>query len=44
MCWVAVRHKPDKIKKSNLTKMKEYMPNRLKLFDEMNFNMHPISN
>ena len=29
------------IKKSNIAKMNEFIPNRLKFFDEMNFNMYP---
>ena len=32
----------DKISESDLEKFNEFVPNRLKLFDEMNFNMHPI--
>jgi len=42
--WIAVRHKSDRISESDLKKFNEFIPNRLKLFDEMNFNMHPISN
>ena len=30
--------------KSDLEKFNEFVPNRFKLFDEMNFNMYPISN
>ncbi len=42
--WVVVRHKSDKISESDLKKFNEFVPNRLKFFDEMNFNMYPISN
>ena len=42
--WVVVRYKSDKISESDLKKYNEYIPNRLKMFDEMNFNTHPISN
>jgi len=44
MCWVAVRHKPNKIKKEDFKKINEYLANRFKFFDEMNWNVHPISN
>jgi len=42
VAWIAVRHKSDKISKSDLAKFNEFIPNRLKLFDEMNFNMRPL--
>jgi len=42
--WIAIRHKSDKISESDLKKFNEFIPNRLKLFDEMNFNMHPLEN
>ena len=42
VCWIVVRHKSDKISKSDLAKFNEFIPNRLKLFDEMNFNMYPL--
>jgi hypothetical protein len=40
--WIGVRYKSDKINKSDLGKFNEFIPNRLKLFDEMNFKMYPI--
>jgi len=40
--WIAVRYKSDGINKSDLTKFNEFIPNRLKFFDELNFNMHPL--
>ena len=42
VAWVAVRYMSDKISESDLKKFDEYIPNRLKMFDEMNFNMYPI--
>ena len=46
VCWIGVRYKSDKVRKRKITNMNEFMPNRLKFFDEMNFNMYPykISN
>ena len=44
VAWIAVRHKSDRISESDLAKFNQFIPNRLKLFDEMNFNMYPISN
>jgi len=40
--WIVVRHISNKISKSDLEKFKKFIPNRLKLFDEMNFNVHPL--
>jgi len=40
--WVVVRYLSDKISKSDLAKFKKFIPNRLKLFDEMNFNVYPL--
>ena len=42
LAWIAVRHKSDKISKSDLAKFNEFIPSRLKFFDEMNFNMYPL--
>ena len=42
MCWVAVRHKPDKLKKDDVKKIKEYLANRFNFFDEMNWNVYPL--
>ena len=41
LCWIGVRFKADRIKKDNIAKINEFIPNRLKFFDEMNFNMYP---
>ena len=41
MCWIGARYKSNKIMKSKVTKMNEFIPNRLKFFDDLNLNMHP---
>ena len=40
--WVGVRYKSNKISKSDIKKFNRFIPNRFKLFDEMNFNMYPL--
>ena len=40
VCWIGVKYKSKKIRK-NIKKIKEYMPNRLKFFDESNLNVYP---
>ena len=42
ICWIAVRHKPDKITQFDVKKINHFITNRLKFFDEMNFNMYPM--
>jgi len=42
LCWVAVRHKPNTLKKEDIKKIKEYLANRFKFFDELNWNVHPL--
>ena len=37
-----VRYKSNKISKSDIKKFNRFIPNRFKLFDEMNFNMYPL--
>lgn len=46
VCWLGLRYKADRIRKSKIKKMNEFMPNRIKFFDGLNLNMHPykISN
>jgi len=44
MCWIGARYKSNKIMKSKVTKMNEFIPNRLKFFDDLNLNMHPWKN
>ena len=40
--WIAVRYKTDMISKDDIIKINQFIPNRLKFFDELNFNMHPL--
>ena len=40
--WVAVRCKPDRIYKSDYKKILEGIPNRLKDFDEQNYDIYPL--
>tara|TARA_B100000579_G_scaffold85039_1_gene66435 strand:- start:1135 stop:1410 length:276 start_codon:yes stop_codon:yes gene_type:complete len=40
--WIVVRYLSDKINQSDLAKFKKFIPNRLRLFDEMNFNVYPL--
>ena len=42
ICWIAVRHRSDKITQFDVKKINHFIPNRLKFFDEMNFNMYPM--
>ena len=41
LCWIGVRYKSGEIRKHKIAKINEFIPNRLKFFDEMNFNMYP---
>ena len=40
--WIAVRYKAHKISKSNYNKILEAIPNRLKYFDDQNYDMYPF--
>ena len=46
LCWIAVRHKSNMINKDEIIKINQFIPNRLKFFDDLNLNMYPykISN
>ena len=44
VCWVFVNHKKNIIKPADLIKIYKFIPNRLKFFDEMNFNIYPLQN
>ena len=44
VCWVFVNHKKNMIKPVNRIKIYKFIPNRLKFFDEMNFNIYPLQN
>ena len=40
LCWIGVKYKSKKIRK-DIKKIKKYMSNRLKFFDESNLNVYP---
>ena len=42
ICWIASRHKSNRITQFDVKKINYFIPNRLKFFDEMNFNMYPM--
>jgi len=42
MCWIGVRYKSHKMNQSNVKKINQFIPNRLKFFDELNLKIHPI--
>ena len=42
VCCLIVKYKSDKISKNDLAKFKEFIPHRLKFFDKLNFNVHPL--
>ena len=42
VCWIFVRHKGHAIKTGDLIKIKKFTRNRLKFFDEINFNVYPL--
>ena len=42
VCWIFVRHKPHTIKLSDNRKILTNIPNRIKFFDEKNFNVYPF--
>ena len=42
VCWIVVRHLSDRIDKSYVEAINQYIPNRLKFFDELKFNMYPL--
>ena len=44
VCWVFVNHKKNIIKPVDLIKIYKFIPNRLKFFDEMDFNIYPLQN
>lgn len=44
LCWIAVRHKSNMINKDEIIKINQFIPNRLKFFDDLNLNMHPWKN
>ena len=44
MCWIGVRYKSHKMNSrlDNVNKINQFIPNRLKFFDELNLKVHPI--
>ena len=40
--WIAVRYRLDRISKEHSEKILKTIPNRLKFFDEQNFDMYPL--
>ena len=46
LCWIGVKYRKDHLHKSDIKKINQFVPNRLKFFDDLNLNMHPykISN
>ena len=42
LLYMAIRYRPDRINKSLEDKILETIPNRIKYFDNQNFNMYPI--
>ena len=46
LCWIGVKYRKDHLHKSDIKKIDQFIPNRLKFFDDLNLNMYPykISN
>ena len=42
LTWIAVRYRLDRISKENAEIVTKTIPNRLKFFDEQNFDMYPL--
>ena len=42
MCWVGVRYKSDRMSKKDVMVINKFMKNRIKFFDELNLNAHPL--
>jgi len=42
LIWIAVRYRSDRISKENNEIVLNTIPNRLKFFDEQNFDMYPL--
>tara|TARA_B100001057_G_scaffold387018_1_gene394096 strand:+ start:382 stop:1143 length:762 start_codon:yes stop_codon:yes gene_type:complete len=42
LTWIAVRYRPDRISNENYEIILSTIPNRLKFFDEQNFDMFPL--
>ena len=46
LCWIGVKYRKDHLFKRDIKKINQFIPNRLKFFDDLNLNMYPykISN
>ena len=42
VAWIAVRYRLDRISNGNAEIILKTIPNRLKFFDEQNFDMYPL--
>jgi hypothetical protein len=42
LTWIVVRHRSDRVSKSHVKKILKAIPNRIKYFDEQEFDMYPI--
>ena len=42
LSWIAVRYRLDRISNEDAETILKTIPNRLKLFDEQNFDMYPL--
>ena len=42
LTWIVVRHRSDRVSKSHVKKILKAIPNRIKYFDEEEFDMYPI--
>ena len=40
--WIAVHYRLDRVSKEHVEKVLKAIPNRLKFFDEQNFDMYPL--
>ena len=42
LVWMALRYRTDRISESDVNKILKAIPNRIKYFDEQEFDMYPI--
>ena len=42
LTWLVVRHLSDRVSESHIKKILKAIPNRIKYFDEQEFDMYPI--
>jgi len=41
LCWLGVRYKSNRMNQKIVERVNEFLPNRIKFFDELNLNVHP---